>query len=214
VFETILLISPQLNNDAIFGCQFLREHGGTIDFNSEKFTYVCDGTTGEQTFAPGATLHGACNASGEFKESGNIRPTKAGHRPYSQTAEGANPSPRSIAVAYCNGSVPHPTIYGRKATQCTRPDLRIDPEPLDLERNQEFPDPVAKCDQSSPTGDCVLSSETACLSGEVDYHSIICKLSFPIVSLKMSCPPTFALKSNKIFIWCFENLSNICSSSS
>jgi hypothetical protein len=29
VFETILLISPQLNNDAIFGCQFLHEHGVT-----------------------------------------------------------------------------------------------------------------------------------------------------------------------------------------
>jgi hypothetical protein len=39
VFETILLVLPQLNNDAIFGCQFLRENAVIIDFNTGMFTY-------------------------------------------------------------------------------------------------------------------------------------------------------------------------------
>jgi hypothetical protein len=44
---------------------------------------------------------------------------------------------------------------------------------------------------------------------------ISCKLSFPIIGLKMSFLPTLALKSpSKIFIWYLGNLSNTCSSSS
>jgi hypothetical protein len=108
--------------------------------------------------------HGACNDSGELEESGNIRSTKAGQLPYSQKADAANPPSRSRAVDYCNGSLPHSNIYGRKATQCTRPDLRMDLEPLDLEMNQEVPDPDAKCDQSTQTGECVLASEAAYMS--------------------------------------------------
>jgi hypothetical protein len=41
-----------------------------------------------------------------------------------------------------------------------------------------------------------------------------CKLSFLIVSLKISSLPTFAPKShNKIFMWYFRNWSDTCSSS-
>jgi hypothetical protein len=44
---------------------------------------------------------------------------------------------------------------------------------------------------------------------------ISCKLSFPIVGLKMSSLPTLAFKSpNKIFVWYLGNLSNIRSKSS
>jgi hypothetical protein len=44
---------------------------------------------------------------------------------------------------------------------------------------------------------------------------ISCKLSFPIVGLKMSSLPTLAFKShNKIVIWYLGNLSNIRSNSS
>jgi hypothetical protein len=43
---------------------------------------------------------------------------------------------------------------------------------------------------------------------------ISCKLSFPIVGLKMSSLPTFALKSpNRIFVWYLGNLSNTRSNS-
>jgi hypothetical protein len=56
VFETIVLVSSQLNSDAILGCQFLREHGVTINFRSETFTYVRNGETREQAFAPRANM--------------------------------------------------------------------------------------------------------------------------------------------------------------
>jgi hypothetical protein len=71
VFETILVVSPQLNNGTIFDCQFLRENGVTIDFNSGKFTaYVRGGMTRERIFATRAALQGAySNDSGEPKES-------------------------------------------------------------------------------------------------------------------------------------------------
>jgi hypothetical protein len=44
---------------------------------------------------------------------------------------------------------------------------------------------------------------------------ILCKLSIPIVGLKITSLPTLALRSrNKIFMWYLGNLSNTCSSSS
>jgi hypothetical protein len=42
---------------------------------------------------------------------------------------------------------------------------------------------------------------------------ILCKLSFPVVGLKMSSLPTLALKSNRIFICYLGILSNMCSNS-
>jgi hypothetical protein len=94
VFETILLVSPQLNNDAIFGCHFLRENGVTIGFNSGKFSYVRGGVTREWIFAPRAALQGACsNDSGEIREPYNIQSTLAGQRLYSLSADCANPLP-------------------------------------------------------------------------------------------------------------------------
>jgi hypothetical protein len=40
---------------------------------------------------------------------------------------------------------------------------------------------------------------------------ISCKISFPIVGLKTSSLPTFALKSKKIFIWYLGNISHTTS---
>jgi hypothetical protein len=54
VFEAVFMISAQLANDAIIGCQFLKEYGFRINFDSETFTYVIEGTSREQTFAPKA----------------------------------------------------------------------------------------------------------------------------------------------------------------
>jgi hypothetical protein len=41
----------------------------------------------------------------------------------------------------------------------------------------------------------------------------LCKLSFPVVGLKMSSLPTLVLKPNKIFIWYLWNLLTTHSSS-
>jgi hypothetical protein len=42
---------------------------------------------------------------------------------------------------------------------------------------------------------------------------ILCKLSFPIVGLKLSILLTLAMKSNEMFIWHLGNLLNIHSNS-
>jgi hypothetical protein len=40
LFESVFMISSQLTNDAIIGCQFLREYGIVIDFHKGTFSYV------------------------------------------------------------------------------------------------------------------------------------------------------------------------------
>jgi hypothetical protein len=39
-FESVFMISSQLTNEAIIGCQFLREYGIVIDFHKGTFSYV------------------------------------------------------------------------------------------------------------------------------------------------------------------------------
>jgi hypothetical protein len=43
-FEGVFLISQQLTNDAIIGCQFLKEYGVCLDFQNNSFNYEIDGT--------------------------------------------------------------------------------------------------------------------------------------------------------------------------
>jgi hypothetical protein len=49
-FESVFLISSQLTNEAIIGCQFLMEYGVRINFDSGTFSYVRKGTLKEQAF--------------------------------------------------------------------------------------------------------------------------------------------------------------------
>jgi hypothetical protein len=165
VFETIVLVAPQLNNDAILGCQFLREHGVTINFRSEKFTYVRHGETREQPFAPRAKLQGACcGDNGEVPETSNKRSRSLGQRPYLNPADCDASHPPSRAADICNAYPTQPTVNGREAAQGNRPGLRIEPGPLDPARNQEFPDPDPMCRQLNSCGECAPASEAACNS--------------------------------------------------
>jgi predicted aspartyl protease len=41
-FESVFLISPQLSNQAIIGCQTLKEYGIRLDFKRESISYVRD----------------------------------------------------------------------------------------------------------------------------------------------------------------------------
>lgn len=162
VFETIVLVAPQLNSDVILGCQFLREHGVTINFRSETFTYVRDGETREQMFAPRDTLQGACSSdNGEVPEPNKPRSRSPGQRPIHQPADCGTPHPPSRAADYCNGLLTQPTAYGREAAQGNRHGLRIEPGPLDPTRNQEFPDPDSRCSQLITRGEWAPTSEAA-----------------------------------------------------
>jgi hypothetical protein len=46
----VIFIPPQLINDAILGCQFLKEYGITLDFKRGSSTYFKDGRVQEQLF--------------------------------------------------------------------------------------------------------------------------------------------------------------------
>jgi hypothetical protein len=39
-FEANFFISPQLINEAILGCQFMKDYGIGLNFETDKFTYV------------------------------------------------------------------------------------------------------------------------------------------------------------------------------
>ena len=153
VFETIFLVSPQLNNDAILGCQFLREHGVTIDFSSDTFSYVRDGETRRRTFATRVIVQGACR-----------RDKSTGQRPNPQSADYDTTPPLLRAADCCNGSQTQPTASSSEPTQGARHGRWIEPGPLDPERNQEFPDPDPKSCQSISRGECVTASVAACKS--------------------------------------------------
>jgi hypothetical protein len=49
-FETHFLISPQLINEAILGCQFMRDCGIGLNFETEKLTYVIGNQIIERPF--------------------------------------------------------------------------------------------------------------------------------------------------------------------
>ena len=165
VFETIFMISSQLANDAIIGCRFLKEYGFRINFDSETFTYVREGISREQRFAPKSGLAKACSDDrGVIRELTHTKQLDAGQRPRNQSADQATPTFLASAADNCKGPLSHPTACGREATNGTRPGLRIDEGPLNPDRNQEFPDPDATRDQLSPNGECVLASEAACIS--------------------------------------------------
>jgi hypothetical protein len=51
LFESVFLISSQLTNEAIIGCQLLKEYGISINFGRGTFSYVRGGVLREYTFA-------------------------------------------------------------------------------------------------------------------------------------------------------------------
>jgi hypothetical protein len=56
VFENMFMITAQLNNEAIIGCQFLKEYGVSINFDRGNLSYVRGGVLREQEFATKARL--------------------------------------------------------------------------------------------------------------------------------------------------------------
>jgi hypothetical protein len=144
VFETVVMISAQLANDAIIGCQFLKEYGFRINFDSETFTYVREGISREQTFAPKAGSSKACSDDRRvIWELTYTKPPYAGQQPSDQTADRATPPSPPRAADSCKGFPTYPTIQGREAPDSARPGPRVDKGSLHLGRDV-FPDPGAE----------------------------------------------------------------------
>jgi hypothetical protein len=57
LFHVNFFISPQLMNDAILGCQFMKENGISLNCNKESFTYTKKGLVrGRPFYQPADTL--------------------------------------------------------------------------------------------------------------------------------------------------------------
>jgi hypothetical protein len=156
MFEAIFLVSPQLNNDAILGCQFLREHGVSINFSSETFEYVRNGVTRARAFAPKAKLQNVCSNDDVEVPEPNYRECKSADQlPLAPPAGGDDPLSLSKAADCCKDPLnTHPEI-GSEETYSVRHGLRIEKGQLDPARNQEFPDLDPQECQLISRGECV-----------------------------------------------------------
>jgi hypothetical protein len=144
VFETIFMISSQLANNSILGCQFLREYGFRINFDSETITYARDGAIKEQTFAPKAdSLETRSNDRGVIRKSSATNHPIAGQRPSEQTADCDTPSPIPLAADGCEGSPPLQILRGSEATKGAPSGPRTGTNPLNSERDKKSSDPGA-----------------------------------------------------------------------
>lgn len=56
-FEHVFMVSSQLKEDAIVGCQFLKEFGVCIDFSKGAIRYVCNGVEREHEFVTRFKTH-------------------------------------------------------------------------------------------------------------------------------------------------------------
>jgi predicted aspartyl protease len=68
-FECVFMVSSQLRNDAIIGCQFLKQYGIFIDFSKGSISYVREGVLKEHEFTTMTRLQSVTsNDYGEVRE--------------------------------------------------------------------------------------------------------------------------------------------------
>jgi hypothetical protein len=68
-FEQVFLVSSQLKNEMIIGCQFLKEFGICIDFCKGAISYVRHGVQREHEFVTSVEMHRAIdNGCGQAKQ--------------------------------------------------------------------------------------------------------------------------------------------------
>jgi hypothetical protein len=74
-FEQVFLVSSQLKNDMIIGCQFLKEFGICIDFSKGAISYVRHGVQKDHEFVTSVKVHSAIdNGSGQTKADISSKP--------------------------------------------------------------------------------------------------------------------------------------------
>jgi hypothetical protein len=76
VFKAVFLISPQLNNEVIWGCNFLKEYGMQLCFDTGRLEYVYNGQTRSHQFDVLGTLSNkevAGVAAAEHCQSNTVR---------------------------------------------------------------------------------------------------------------------------------------------
>jgi hypothetical protein len=94
VFEGVFMVSSQLTNGAIIGCQFLKEYGVSINFGRGTLSYLRGGVLREQAFATKVRLQKVISddrrVTGESFRQNN---PSIGQRPQPLSADCKTPSP-------------------------------------------------------------------------------------------------------------------------
>jgi hypothetical protein len=117
VFENVFMISPQLTNEAIIGCQFLKEYCIRINFDSGIISYVQEGIMREQAFAAKAECPAVRrNERGVTGESPYPNHSSSGQRPTNPSADPERTFPLG-AVHSCSELQAHPTVLTGSESQ-------------------------------------------------------------------------------------------------
>jgi hypothetical protein len=126
LFESVFLISLQLTNEAIIGCQFLKEYGISIDFGKGTFSYVRGDVTSEHLFTTKVqSKKGACIDRGETKDSFQQNNPSRGQRPHPLSAD-REPEPHRAVHTCSVYPNPHNAATGSSKDRDLRAGYKID----------------------------------------------------------------------------------------
>jgi hypothetical protein len=114
LFEGVFTGASQLRNDAIIGCQFLKEYGICINFSKGSISYVRDDVLIEQAFITKARLQSInCNDRGDTKEVILQNNPSTIQQPQTLSADCVDPV-LTRAANSCFIPTPDQTIAGQK----------------------------------------------------------------------------------------------------
>jgi hypothetical protein len=91
LFEGVFMITPHLANEAIIGCQLLKEYGISLNFAKENYSYAREGELRELLFNQRSGLQKVANNDRRSAEDPfRTHPTFRGQRPYSRPGDGSS----------------------------------------------------------------------------------------------------------------------------
>jgi hypothetical protein len=145
LFEGVFLISPQLINSAIIGCQFLKEYGITINFERESISYSRDGSIKEHRFSQ---QPGCQEVRSDDRTSGRnpVCPPSPGQKPFTQSADSNSPTPSTVGQYSCEVHTPRPVgaqSYSPHPRQTVEAGSGVSVERRSVNRSSGFEDDEA-----------------------------------------------------------------------
>jgi hypothetical protein len=89
LFEGVFMITPRLTNEAIIGCNLLKEYGFNINFATESFSYTREGELREHLFSQRPGLQKVQSDDRSLAEDPfRKQPTPRVQRPFPKPADG------------------------------------------------------------------------------------------------------------------------------
>jgi hypothetical protein len=114
-FESVFMVSSQLRNDAIIGCQFLKEYGICIDFSKGSSSYIRDSVLKEHEFTTMTKLQSVTsNDRGEVREIILPNTHSTAQQPHSFFANCVDPFPTRAVNSCSNPTQMQIRVAGQK----------------------------------------------------------------------------------------------------